>query len=317
MFESGPQFSSLPRNDPKDDRYKQAIAQSFGQASTTYANQATAQRACAHILLDLLSRVSRADDCPEDEGSGDRSNLHFQSLPAGPILEFGCGTGFLTQGLIARFAKDHALEITDLSPAMVAECQRQMATAFARPDVAASENSATIRFSALDAEAIPSPAGPYALIASNFALQWFQTPQRSLEQLRRLLMPGGWLLVSFPSRRSFPQWRSHCEALDLPFPARDLPDAEVLLAGLRSRDSHSISEAHWLPLQFDNALAFLRHFKAIGAQNQISREKRSDLPRPTPAQFRHLITRWNQHSSHGITDQYHAVCLAIQNRNFE
>lgn len=277
-----PAFKTAPKS--------ATIAQAFGQAADTYDRHGTAQRACADHLLAFVP-----------------TGL-LDHLPLGPVLEFGCGTGFLTQGLIARLGRTHDLEITDLSAAMLARCQEQVAArSIAAPlHPLPRPQPRSPQFYTLDAEAIPTTASPYALIASNFALQWFQTPEASVLRLLRSLLPGGWLLLSFPSDRSFPQWRSLCAQLGLPRPGNALPEPEPLIEALRSRSRQCLVQEHDLPLQFDSALDFLKHFRAIGAATRLAGA------RPNPVQLRQLITTWDRQSPNGITVDYHAICLAVQ-----
>ena len=76
------------------------LAQHFGKAAPYYHHQAQVQRYAADRLLDWIETT--------------------QVLP-GKILELGCGTGFLSQGLVQLFPQND-LEITDLAPGMVEFC---------------------------------------------------------------------------------------------------------------------------------------------------------------------------------------------------
>ena len=72
---------------------KTRLARQFGQSAAYYHHHATVQHYGADRLLGWLT------DC---------------SIPLGKVLEVGCGTGFLTQGLVDLLL-DHDLEISDLS----------------------------------------------------------------------------------------------------------------------------------------------------------------------------------------------------------
>jgi malonyl-CoA O-methyltransferase len=259
---------------------KQAIAHQFGQATATYHAQAQMQKVCAKELFTYL---------PDP-----------LALPAGVILEIGCGTGFITQELIYRFP-DRALEITDLSPKMLQFCQANLQIPVPQKDA--------ISFRQMDGEAIAafSPtASPYALIVSGFAIQWFQDPVNSLRQWLSQLQLGGLLLISLPTRQSFPEWRQICLDLNLPFTANPLPDIEEIVAALAQESrSHQVCE-QTIHLNFENAADFFKSLKAIGAG--ISQTgKQLSLP-----QMRQLIQYWNQQTHHQITVQFHVAFGVFQ-----
>ncbi|HEY9643789.1 MAG TPA: methyltransferase domain-containing protein [Coleofasciculaceae cyanobacterium] len=258
---------------------KQAIAYQFGQATATYHAQAQLQKTCARQLFNYL---------PDP-----------LTLPPGTILEIGCGTGFITQELIQRFP-DRSLEITDLSPGMLQFCQANLQIPVPQ--------KAAISFRQMDGEAIAAvpPASPYAMIVSGFAIQWFQDPVNSLRQWLSQLQPGGLLLISLPTRHSFPEWKQVCLDLNLPFTANPLPELPAILAALQPelRD-YQVDEKN-ISLEFENAADFFKSLKAIGAgMNQTG--KQLSLP-----QMRQLIRYWNQQTHHQITVQFHIAFGVLQ-----
>jgi malonyl-CoA O-methyltransferase len=254
---------------------KQAIAHQFGQATAAYHAQAQMQKACAKKLFTYLPQPLM--------------------LPAGAILEIGCGTGFITQELIHRFP-DRLLEITDLSPEMLQFCQANLQIPVRQKDL--------ISFRQVDGEAIASSV-PYAMIVSGFAIQWFQDPLNSLRQWLSQLQPGGLLLISVPTRQSFPEWRQVCLDLDLPFTANPLPDVQDILALEQAVNTCRINEEK-MSLNFENAADFFKSLKAIGA-GVSQTGKQLSLP-----QMRKLIQSWNQHTNHQITVQFYVAFGAFQ-----
>ena len=111
----------VPPSTSRSNGSKETIAINFGRAAHIYDVQAHLQRQCAHQLLSFLDETCRRDGT---------------DLPDGPILEIGCGTGFITQHLINRFLsksltpqhqpRKHSLLITDLSAKMVEFCQHHV-----------------------------------------------------------------------------------------------------------------------------------------------------------------------------------------------
>ncbi|WP_420583572.1 methyltransferase domain-containing protein [Ruegeria sp.] len=134
------------------------VQRSFSRSFRSYHDSAGQQAQIAERLACDLHKTGAPD--------------HFRSA-----LEFGCGTGHLTQQLCARFAFD-ALTINDLSPEA-----GETAVAFGAD------------FLCGDAETVPWPAQPN-LIASASMIQWLPDPAAFLRRSAHALAPGGWLAVS-------------------------------------------------------------------------------------------------------------------------
>ena len=172
------------------------------------------------------------------------------TLPPNPrILEIGCGTGFLSEALMARGVNGQWL-MTDLSPDMVERCRQRIGTADDR------------QFAVLDGEhgAMPE-GGPFDLICSSMAMQWFDALNPAIARLRGWLAPGGHLALTTLGAGTFAQWRqAHAEAGAVAatpnYPAvGDLP--------ADGRESDVTVERY--DETFASARAFLRALKAIGA----------------------------------------------------
>ncbi len=134
------------------------VQRSFSRSFSTYHDSASQQARIA----DRLVRDLRGCGAPR----------RFASA-----LEFGCGTGHLTQRLCEAF-EFGGLTINDLSPE-------------------ADETAATFEAEFLcgDAETVAWPDQP-ALIASASMIQWLPDPAAFLRRAANALAPGGWLAVS-------------------------------------------------------------------------------------------------------------------------
>ncbi len=225
---------------------KRQIEQAFGQAATHYNQAALVQRRCAEQLLGELERIR-------------------PKLPPGPAIEIGCGTGFLTQGLIQKMG-DRSLEITDLSPSMLTVCQRQ---------IAFTNHASEVMFRPLDGELWQPISKHYALIISSFAVQWFQQLESTLDRWISALKPGGKVLMSFPTCHSFPEWKAACQSLDLPYTGNPLPDPVAIAQFLASRPVHTQYWQESIGISFASARDFFHGLKQIGAATSFSHAKLS------------------------------------------
>lgn len=205
---------------------RQRIAQAFAGARD-YDRHAKVQR---EVALGLATRIAALD------------------LPANPrVLEIGCGTGFLTQALIEHSPAGKWL-VTDIAPEMVARCRKRVG------------DSPTRRFAVLDGEHDTPGGGPFDLICSSLALQWFENAPAALTRIAQWLAPGGHCMVTTLGPGSFAEWRAAHEAQGLLAGTPSFASAEAFAA---IHPEELLVEAH--VEHHANARAFLHAVKAIGA----------------------------------------------------
>ena len=126
--------------------------------------------------------------------------------PGDQVLEVGCGPGHLANRLTARFG----LDVTglDLDPAMI---ERARANAATQPG----ERVAT--FVVGDAAALPFEDASVDLVVSMLSVHHWADPTAAVDEIRRVLRPGGRALVwdmrpgMVPLHRDMPDPRSGLE----------------------------------------------------------------------------------------------------------
>lgn len=205
---------------------KERVAAAFSAAAATYDDAAEAQARAA----DLVAR-----------------RVLSRPIPAAPrVLEVGCGTGLLTRRLRPIVGGDWL--VTDIAPAMVA---------------AARASAPGAGFRVMDGEH-PDVEGPFDLIVSNLAAQWFQDLPAALSRLSGLLAPGGRLVLSTLGEGSLREWRDAHAAMGLACGTPAYPSrgqlAEWLPAG---RATGVVAEA--FAVRYADGRAFGAALKAIGA----------------------------------------------------
>lgn len=208
---------------------KQRISDAFGAAAERYDDHAGPQRLASALVADLAQRQK----------------------PAGVdrILEIGCGTGFLTRDIQARWPGAE-LVVTDLSPEMLAR--------------ASAGGLVAGTFLTMDGE-MPAFEGEwFDLILSSLAFQWFDDLAGAVERLTGLLRPGGSLIFSTMGRRSFARWRAAHETGGVKAGIPDYPDLSDLRAILaRFDDAFAFDEDY--ALHCGGARGLIAHLKGIGA----------------------------------------------------
>ena len=190
------------------------------------------------------------------------------ALPLPPhahILEIGCGTGLLGRQLVDRLpGADWTM--TDIAPAMIERARRHFA------------GRSNVRLAVMDGEH-PDRDGPFDLIVSNLALQWFADLAGGVARLRRLLAPNGWLAFTTLAHGTFAEWQ---EAHD------SLPSATPRFAACEQLEALGLDVSiHEELVRHGSGRAFLRGLKALGASTP------RDGHRPLrPAELRSVIERF-------------------------
>ena len=258
---------------------KEKIAHNFSKGVINYLSHSQVQKQCAEKLLKL-------------------SQNYAESIPNGSILEIGCGTGFVTQGLIKQFP-NHFLDIIDISPEMLKYCANNLQI----PE----QQKALIQFRQIDGENIQPEKNKYSAIISSFTVQWFEDIVNSLNDVISTLKPQGVLLIAFPNDQSFPEWKRMCDDLSLPFTRNQLPHSAELIQQLSipPHKIHIFEER--ITINYNNAADFFRSLKIIGAGCNLKQEKLS------VAQMKELIDYWNnQCYPKNIEITYDVTFLGIQ-----
>lgn len=255
-----------------------SIAETFSEAAEQYHQKAEIQQKVANGLISSLLPWK-------------------DTLPVGPILEAGCGTGFLSEQLIREFPDRNKL-ITDLAHGMVSYCEKQLGEKGLLND--------SISFKTLNVDEISETEPKYSLIVSNFAAQWFKDTAIGLEKLSELLVPGGLLLCTFPGNHTFEEWYSNCLELGLPFTANSFPDVEEVVIKLSMNPVQVDYYENDLFQEFDQSIDFFKHLKEIGVRKSKTGKRLS------VKQLKLLTDFWDEKESDGIKVKWHVVYLAAK-----
>lgn len=201
-----------------------SVAEHFGRAAPDYNVHALIQK---RIATDLAARLS-------SQGTAKTG------------LEIGCGTGLLSEHLLARFRETHWI-FSDVALPMLIQSQRKL--------------GAKHHFVCCDAEYFQSQI-QFDLICSSLCFQWFRTPVRTLKLLHQQLRPGGSMIYSTLGPRTFYQWHDVLNSLNLPTSTLDFRSSEEICAeaGLTAQIENVLYE--W---KVKSAREFLLGLRAIGA----------------------------------------------------
>lgn len=198
--------------------FKQKVAEAFSDNLSSYHEEALIQK---QVCRSLFGRLP--------------------ALPAGPILELGCGTGFLSELLLTL---PHPVELTDVSLSALDYCGAHF--------------SAPVRF--LDAETL-SCKNRYSLITATNVIQWFEDLEGTSQRLYEALVPGGYLAFAYFSSNTWVEWRELAEHLGLHFTGNTLPDSSYY----KTLFPQATVDVEAIKQLYPSATGFFSHLKRIGA----------------------------------------------------
>lgn len=221
-------------------RRSTAIAAAFGRADD-YDRHARVQRVAAEALANRIAALG---------------------LESPRVLEFGCGTGFLTEA-VAQRCREMGLGradvsrgewlATDLAPGMVERCRQRMA------------GHHHVTFAVLDAACDEPPsAGTYDLVTASLAAQWLDDLDQAVARMLRWVRPGGHLLFNTLGSATFREWRDALAAAGAEAGTPAYPSVEAI-AAIRPGSRASPPQTDMLIDRHRDARSFLAAIKAIGA----------------------------------------------------
>ena len=147
-----------------------------------------------------------------------------RAAPTEPlILDIATGTGRLPQLLFAQRRFNGHIIALDLSERMLAIAQAKLA-----------EHAQSITWARRDAQHLPCDDNTVDVATCLEALEFFPNPQRVLEEIMRVLKPGGLLLIS--NRIGPDAWK---------MPGRTQPTS-AFVARLQHLGLHEIQADQWL-----------------------------------------------------------------------
>jgi len=154
---------------------REAVRQLFDKESTSWGDRYDRPTATLS-QLDVTERLTVANDMVK--ASGAANSVH----PC--ILDLGCGTG---EGTARIYKEGMTVVATDLSPKMVLAAVRRFP--FLRGCVA-------------DAAGLPFESERFDILQSLGVLEYIGPYEQALREMRRVLKPGGTLVISVPNRHS-------------------------------------------------------------------------------------------------------------------
>ncbi len=255
---------------------KKHIARTFTRYSDTYDQYAKLQKLSAGFIFENIEEI-------------------ISSMPVGPVLEIGCGSGLVSEEIVKRLPQ-RDLVLMDISAGMLTTCRKRLNDA--------SLNHAGIQYVENDAEKL-NEQNKYALIVSGLTLQWFHNISAGVEKIVNALLPGGIFVCSFLGEGSFLEWQEQCENSKVPCTLNPLPDFNFITKRFKEEVKDISFAQNSLTLSYPSVHDFFVSLKKTGTGVNVSGQKNS------LAEMRRLIREWEQTSPNGVDVTCKINCLTI------
>jgi malonyl-CoA O-methyltransferase len=212
------------------------IALRFNKAAKTYDQVAVLQRRVGKALLERLQGIR----CQPQT-----------------ILDLGCGTGYIESFLKKAYPAAKIIGL-DKSNGMLTQAQ------YKEKEQPCSETHWVCGY----AENLPFSDQAFELIYSNLMLHWSVDFTKSLNEIRRVLKPGGLLLFSMVGPDTLQELRYCWAQVD------DKPHVHVFVdmhdlgdSLLQTPFSNPVMDVDYFTLLYSKALILMKELKDLGVQN--------------------------------------------------
>jgi malonyl-CoA O-methyltransferase len=215
---------------------KAHVKRSFSKASESYDALAKLQR---KIGLTLLKQ-------------------HKIAELSGVILDLGCGTGFLTREL-QQLSGDKTIIAMDI----------------AMPMLQVARSKCDVEFSCVDIENLPVQDNSIDWIFSNLALQWCPDLQGVFADFKRVLKPGGRLMISIFGPQTLCELKQAWAEVDNYRHVNDFYSAQQLHKFMRQAGLQNIQiENSQHKSEYLNVMVLMKELRGIGAHHVNGNRKK-------------------------------------------
>ena len=119
---------------------------------------------------------------------------------------------------------------------------------------------------------LPSTINKCSLITSNFCIHWLNDPQKTVKSWFSKLKSGGYLIISYPTKNCFPEWKKTCREIKTQYSGLNFIDEEKLVGDFKSKEIYFSKKFIYLE-NFPDVYKLFRSIVNVGAQSSKCKPK--------------------------------------------
>ena len=153
-------------------------------------------------------------------------------------------------------------------------------------------------------DGLPPYINNAALFVSNFFIHWLNKPEKIMKECLNYLMPGGYLIISYPTNRSFPEWKATCKKNKIEYSGLNLPNPQTISNAFLSEEIHQVFNYSYKE-DFQDIFKLFRNMINIGAHSSHSKRK-------TVTELRKLNRSWPKDINNKVNLTWNISILVIK-----
>jgi len=83
---------------------------------------------------------------------------------------------------------------------------------------------------------LPTEVNNCSLLTSNFCIHWLNNPEKIIKNRFSKLTTGGFLIISYPTKNCFPEWKDTCRKIDIEYSGLSFLYSKELLKAFKPNE---------------------------------------------------------------------------------
>ena len=218
----------------KNKIWNETIKNNFNNAAASYLGYSNVQRYFAKEIVAFLKELT---------------------ILKGEWIDLGSGTGLLADAIEKEFPKEEITRV-DFSKKMLLQ------------------NKETSKKILCDLNnGFPSSIRDCPLITSNFCIHWLNSPEKIIRNWFSKLRSGGYLIISYPTVNSFPEWKQTCKETNIEYSGITFPLAKDIVKSFNSDEIILANKYNYVE-NFPDIYKLFRSIVNVGAQSSKCKRKK-------------------------------------------
>ena len=217
----------------KNKVWNEKVKNNCNNAAENYLNHSNIQRFFAKKIVYFLKGLN---------------------IREGEWIDLGSGTGLLADEIEKEFSSKKVTRV-DFSKRMLLQNK---------------ESSKKILWDLNSG--LPQSLKKCSLIVSNFCIHWLEEPEKIIKEWFSKLLPNGYLIIVYPTRESFPEWKKTCTEINSEYSGLTFPSSEMIIKNFKY-DEIYFSEKYLYVEKFPDIYKLLKSIVNIGAQTTKCKRK--------------------------------------------